>query len=417
MTKSSILVIIFFLSHFITYSTCFSATKTSSVKFNTTLKQAKSGSPKAMFLVARMFENGKGTKKNISAASKWYQRSASQNYAAANAKLGKLYLEGIGVKKNIKKAFSLLNLAAIQGIPAAQFNLAILYELGIGTPKDLQEAIKWYDFAANGGYYTAKQKSDFLKTQLGIKTKTTLVTIPTTNITDTEPEEPESAPPLSQNTDDITAEIATTNDSDTKSESDKINEAQTENNTINEEQALLSNTFDREEIEPKNISLKTSQMDKKQKLALITDQNIKRTLKTLLEGRWFDKNRPVNFLPSPKANCNIINQIDIKCSSRQLQRRTDKETIYYKTLAKINKFTSKGSFLIQYQNTVVRVIADKIVNDDGVLYQSNIKEGLQPVIHQLTCQYQNVSNLVCVKDNSTIYNFKNRATVEKTPDA
>jgi TPR repeat protein len=429
MNKTGFLFIIFLLLQFTLTTPGISATKSLKAKFNLTLKQAKSGDPKSMFLVARLFENGKGTKKNISKASKWYQRSASQNYPAANARLGKLYLEGIGVKKNTKKAFSLLNLAAIQGIPAAQFNLAILYELGIGTSKDLQEAIKWYDFATKGGYYTAKSKSDHLKKQLGINTRSsTIVDVAASNSTNTDSFNTSSA----RISDDNVEEQFQENEPDSLTESNFSDEEQISKqgnsasapldtapraeNPDSEEQALLGNTFDREEVEPKNASLEISKMSKDQKLALISDQNIKRTIKTLLDGRWFDKNRPVNFLPSPKATCNIINQSDIKCTSRQLQRHTDKETVYYKTLTKISKFTSKGSFLIQYQNTVVRVVADRVVTEDGVLYQSNIKEGLQQVIHKLTCQYQNISNLVCVKDNSNIYNFKNRAIVEKTQD-
>ncbi len=422
MIKNTVLVI-FLLLQFTVNTACLSATKNSVVKFNTTLKKAKSGEPKSMFLVARMFEQGKGTKKNTTKASKWYQLSASQNYPAANARLGKLYLEGIIVKKNIKKAFSLLNLAAIQGIPVAQFNLALLHELGIGTKKDLQEAIKWYDFAAKGGYYTAKSKSDKLKSQLGIKIKSASVVenIPVNAVTE------QPAVSNRQEISEIPEAQTTENDPDTPKETNNtdnveiksVANSQTDITATNssEEQALLSNTFDREESRPKNIPITGTQLGKKEKLALITNQHIKRTIKTLLAGRWFDKNRPVNFLPSPKANCNNINQSEIKCVSRELQRHTDKENVFYKTLTKINKFTSNGDFLIQYQNTVVRVVSDRVVNEDGVLYQSKIKEGLQQKIHTLKCQYKNISNLVCIKDNANIYNFKNRAIVEKTTDA
>lgn len=452
MKKSSFFFILCLLLQFTLTTPGFSASKNSTARFNATLKQAKAGSPKAMFLVARMLERGKGIKKNINEASKWYQRSASQNYAAANARLGKLYLEGIGVNKNTKKAFSLLNLAAIQGIPVAQFNLAIVYELGIGTKRDLQEAIKWYDYAAKGGYYTAKSKSSDLKKQLGINSTTT-INEPSSSVSNkTEPKNPsqqnfnetesEDKEPIENNdsivlrkpdltdinTPDTPNLTVAASDENNKTEDtddevsplqDKVittpePDTQSSNNEKIVAQALLSNTADRTEIKPKNIPLKISKLSKKQKLALVKNQNIKRTLKTLLDGRWFDKNRPVNFLPSPKATCNIINQSDLKCTSRQLQRRTDRETIFYKTLGKISKLTSTGSFLIQYQNTVVRVVADKVVTDDGVLYQSNIKPGLQQKIHQLICQYKDITKLVCIKDGANKINFKNRAIVERT---
>jgi len=462
MKKPLFLFLICFVLQFALNTSIYSATKNATVKFNSVLKQANTGNPKAMFLVARLYEQGKGTSKNLKAASKWYQKSASQNYAAANARLGKMYLEGISVKKNISKAFSLLNLAAIQGIPVAQFNLAILYELGVGTKKDLQEAIKWYDFAAKGGYFTAKGKSNSLKKRLGIS-PTSIASIESRDFTSELPtQNPASANDtqkiISQNESELQSVnqddfidiaikepqelIEEKNDSISVPELTSVTPEPEAEKTIEpsqqkvaaakititpindnqpaknekpdiEEQALLSNTFERTENEPTNATLKTNKLTRQQKIALIKAQNIKRTLKTLLAGRWFEKNRPVNYLPSPKAQCNIINQIDIKCISRELQRHTDKETVFYKTLGKISKLTSTGKFLIQYQNTVVRVIADKVVNEDGVLYQSKIKTGLQKKIHQLNCQYQDISNLICIKDNAQKYNFKNRAIVDR----
>jgi len=424
MSKNHFFLIICLVLQFSLCTPSYSANKSSLKHFNSTLKQAKGGNPKAMFLVARMLEHGKGIKKNINEASKWYQRSASQNYAAANARLGKLYLEGIGVKKNTRKAFNLLNLAAIQGIPVAQFNLAIIYELGVGTKRDLQEAIKWYDLASNGGYFSAKSKSNTLKKQLGINTNVIVLTdTPTTSIINTNIDEPIpqdinqiEKKEIAENeteeiiTDDIN-EPELNEDVDITVQDEPIIDTQLTESENEEEQALLSNSLDTNEIKTKNTGIQNTQ---KQKLDRIKNLNIKRSLQTLLDGSWFDKNRPVNFLPSPKAQCNLINISDLKCVSRELQRHTDKETVFYKTLGKISKLTSDGNFLIQYQNTVIRVIADKVVNEDGVLYQSKIKTGLQKKIHQLNCQYKDFRNLICIKDNANKYHFKNRSTIKNT---
>ncbi|VAX02177.1 hypothetical protein MNBD_GAMMA22-438 [hydrothermal vent metagenome] len=489
MKKSSFILLFVILFQFSFSSISFSANKSTSTKYLSTLKKAKAGSPKAMFLVGRMLEKGKGTKKNLKQASKWYQRSSSQNYAAANARLGKLYLEGISVRKNPKKAFKLLNLAAVQGIPSAQFNLALVYEIGVGTKKDLQRAIKWYNSAAKNGYFAAKSKSRKLKKQLGITNS--LASIETEN-SDTEknttlqgigeidePEEALSEPEIikidlldeisnqestdavelqydeqsefeteseteseTEDDEDITedpvpVEITTSDaftspvadiDIDTDTDSEEASEPEatqdelaTEHQvnpkiTESEEQALLSNTFDRTESQANNKLLAKAKITKKQKLDLIKNEHIRRTLKTLLEGRWFNKNRPVNFLPSPKTICNIINKSDIKCISRQLQRQTEQETVYYKTLSKISRLTSRGSFLIQYQNTVVRVVPDNNETTDEITQKSKVKIGLQKLIHQLNCQYKNISNLICVRDKTNTYNFKNRAILNKNSD-
>ncbi len=485
MKKSSFILIIFILLQFNFNSVSFSANKSTSTKFSSTLKKAKTGSAKAMFLVARMLENGKGTKKSLKEASKWYQRASSQNYAAANARLGKLYLEGISVKKNPKKAFELLNLAAVQGIPSAQFNLALIYELGVGTKKNLHQAIKWYNAAAKNGYFAAKSKSKKLKKQLGItnalasieaetlNTKTTIeknTTKQGIGQIDNELSEPEiieidseDENSSQEDIDVVEIQIDELDETETETETDsededitedpmpipkitttdvftspvdddidiEINQPEAKQDELatqhqvnpqiaqvddNEEQALLSNTFDRSKPQVDNELLIKAKINKKQKLDLIKNEHIRRTLKTLLEGRWFNKNRPVNFLPSPKTKCNIINKSDIKCISRQLQRQTDRETVYYKTLSKISRLTSRGSFLIQYQNTVIRVVPDDIETQDGSPYQSNIKTGLQKLIHQLNCQYKDISNLICVRDKANKYNFKNRAILNKSTD-
>ncbi len=478
MRISHFIVLLCLLLQFSIYSSSYSATANSSSNYNSILNKAKKGSPKAMFLVGRMLEQGKGTKKNIKAASKWYQRSASQNYAAANARLGKLYLEGIAVNKNTKKAFRLLNLAAIQGIPMAQFHLAILYEVGIGTKTDLKKAIKWYDSAAKGGYFSAKNKSSKLKKQIGLSLATTVDTL---NLKDEKPDnstkqgigpieltqettddinepielgepividnedllsqseiEPQTIAQVVASIDvDIESDVANTNiEENTVADVENTPEIASENkdhelsiehqidingtqNSENETPELLSDSQNRAEVEPNTAPIKITQLaslNKNQKLALVKNEHIKRTLKTLLDGRWFDKNRPVNFLPSPKTQCNIINKSDIKCISRELQRQTDNETVFYKTFGKISKITSKGSFLIQYQNSVTRVKTEQDESDNAVLFKSKIKIGLQNKIHQLNCQYKNIRNLICIRDRANRYNFKNRAIIEKSSE-
>ncbi len=484
MKKSHLVVVLCLLLPFVIYASCNHAIASPASNYKSTLKKANKGNAKAMFLVGRMLEQGKGTRKNIQEASKWYQRSASQNYAAANARLGKLYLEGISVNKNTKKAFRLLNLAAIQGVPIAQFHLAILYEIGIGTKKDFKKAIKWYELAAKGGYFSAKSNSSKLRKQIGLSLATTVDNLNLKNekpdnstkqgigkidlsqettevinepielgdpiIDDDKPPslsdiEPETLAQVVANIEvdiesdvvnlevedssvddnDVDVDVTIENDdnSDIKNKEHElaiehqIDINGTQNN--NETPELLNDTANRAAVEPNKPPIKITQLanlTKNQKLALLENEHIKRTLKTLLEGRWFDKNRPVNFLPSPKTKCNIINNSDIKCISRELQRQTDNETVFYKTFGKVSKITSKGSFLIQYQNSVTRVIADQAANDGAELFKSKIKIGLQNKIHQLNCQYKDIRNLICLRDRANRYNFKNRAIIKKSLD-
>ncbi len=146
-------------------------------RFNKQNELASQGNIKAMYDVGKLYERGRGVKKDISKAADFFQKSASARYPSAQARLGILYFEGRGVKQNYKKAISLLNSAAKKNIPSAQFQLANMYELGTGVSQNLPKAIAWYKKADQYGYYLAKAKvtrlQKLLKTGGSIKRKAT----------------------------------------------------------------------------------------------------------------------------------------------------------------------------------------------------------------------------------------------------
>ena len=145
-------------------------------RFNKQKTLADQGNIKAMYDVGKLYERGRGVKKDIIKAAEFFQKSASAGYPSAQARLGILYFEGRGVKQNYNKALSLLNAAANENIPSAQFQLANMYELGTGVSQNLQKAIAWYKKADKYGYYLAKAKVErlekLLKTGGTIKRKT-----------------------------------------------------------------------------------------------------------------------------------------------------------------------------------------------------------------------------------------------------
>lgn len=145
-------------------------------RFNKQKTLADQGNIKAMYDVGKLYERGRGVKKDITKAAEFFQKSASAGYPSAQARLGILYFEGRGVKQNYNKALSLLNAAANENIPSAQFQLANMYELGTGVSQNLQKAIAWYKKADKYGYYLAKAKVErlqkLLKTGGTIKRKT-----------------------------------------------------------------------------------------------------------------------------------------------------------------------------------------------------------------------------------------------------
>lgn len=146
-------------------------------RFNKQNELASQGNVKAMYDVGKLYERGRGVKKDISKAAEFFQKAASARNPSAQARLGILYFEGRGVKQSYKKALSLLNSAAKENIPSAQFQLANMYELGTGVSQNLSKAITWYKKADKYGYYLAKAKvsrlQKLLKTGGTIKRKAT----------------------------------------------------------------------------------------------------------------------------------------------------------------------------------------------------------------------------------------------------
>ena len=148
---------------------------------------AGQGDARAQYYLAYMLDTGLGMGKDVVGASRWYKKSADQDYLPAIVYMGYIYSTGHGMPRNDKEAFvwyvkaaqmgdaiAQNNLAtmlragrpykqdmklagqwflqsAMQGNTRAQYNLATMYRLGEGVPKSFPEALKWYTFAANQG--------------------------------------------------------------------------------------------------------------------------------------------------------------------------------------------------------------------------------------------------------------------------
>jgi hypothetical protein len=81
---------------------------------------------------------------------------AQQGYAKAQASLGWMYYTGKGVKKDLKEAVKWFRLAAEQDHIIAENNLAVMYENGYGVPIDYKKAFIWYKKSAESGYSFAQ---------------------------------------------------------------------------------------------------------------------------------------------------------------------------------------------------------------------------------------------------------------------
>ena len=119
---------------------------------------ANSGNVDAQYHLAKMYYQGKGTKKDYKEAFKLFKIVADKGYAEAQYKLGKMYQMGLGVPKDIQKAVKWYKLLASQDYVDVQIKLAEMYEKGIEVKQNLRESFKWYLLVAENGYADAQFK-------------------------------------------------------------------------------------------------------------------------------------------------------------------------------------------------------------------------------------------------------------------
>ena len=109
---------------------------------------ADNGHREAQFNLGAMYDNGKGTKKNPTEASKWYRWAADQGHVIAQYSLGNLYLAGRRVHQDTEQAIKWYRKAGEQGHTDAQFNLGEIYKDGTRVKRDYIKAFQWLSLAA-----------------------------------------------------------------------------------------------------------------------------------------------------------------------------------------------------------------------------------------------------------------------------
>jgi len=80
-----------------------------------------------------------------------FSKAARKNDPKGKHLLASLYYQGHGVKKDLKKAVALFTEAAEGNYGPSQANLGLMYHNGDGVTPDMKKAIHYYEAAANKG--------------------------------------------------------------------------------------------------------------------------------------------------------------------------------------------------------------------------------------------------------------------------
>jgi len=112
-----------------------------------------SGDPFGDHLLASLYYQGHGVKKDIAKAVELFERAASQGYPASHANLGLMYQNGDGVQADSKKALFHYSEAAKMGDYQSSFRLGQIYRTGwLDIKPSAEKAVALYRIGAVYGH-------------------------------------------------------------------------------------------------------------------------------------------------------------------------------------------------------------------------------------------------------------------------
>ena len=128
------------------------ASSTPMRRFERYARAAESGHPAAQYNVAMMYANGEAVNVDYQQSVYWFGKSAGQQFAPSQYRLGELYWFGMGgLTADPRTATRLFEAAAKQGDADACLNLAIVLASDDVLPPDTVRARELLDCAEEGG--------------------------------------------------------------------------------------------------------------------------------------------------------------------------------------------------------------------------------------------------------------------------
>ena len=124
--------------------------------FKKACNEAFGGDPRKLMALAEFYQNGIGTRKDETEATRIHWIGAEKGDAECQFVFGRELMEGVGVKKDAAAGIAWLRKAADQKLAAAEYLLHKTYAAGAEVPADLSESRKWLLRAAEHGHPDAR---------------------------------------------------------------------------------------------------------------------------------------------------------------------------------------------------------------------------------------------------------------------
>ena len=139
-------------------------------KAKNAMQIANNGDSAAQNNYGVMLLNGKGVRKNVAAAARYFQASADQGCIEGMHNCGFALENGAGVPKNLPAAARYFKAAADKGFKSAQNSYAQLLYKGAGVERDYAEAARYFKMAAQQNHGPAQYRLGLLyETGEGVK--------------------------------------------------------------------------------------------------------------------------------------------------------------------------------------------------------------------------------------------------------
>jgi len=109
----------------------------------------------ASWLLANLYDQGKGVARDPAAAFAYFQRAAKAGHPDAAIRVAEIYHNGspeLGIKRDYKKALPMYERAALAARAEAQYQLGKMYAFGEGVSPSPSEALRWQLLAAKKRY-------------------------------------------------------------------------------------------------------------------------------------------------------------------------------------------------------------------------------------------------------------------------
>lgn len=116
---------------------------------------ARSGSPRAKFVLAEAMLTGESVPKDALTAMALLKEAAAAQEARAHFLLGVVYCQGVHASKDLARGYRHYLEAAHLNHPLAQYNTGVMLMHGTGVEKSVEDAINWIRRAANNNLQKA----------------------------------------------------------------------------------------------------------------------------------------------------------------------------------------------------------------------------------------------------------------------